>query len=56
MLLLLKQTVGSDKLLFFGDENSLVHLGSFREVIHRHNLDAKLGLEFGWKVVTTAYH
>ena len=52
MLLLLKQTVDSDALLFFGDENSLVHLGSFREVIHGHDLEAKLGLEFGWKVGT----
>ena len=36
MLLLLKQTIGSDKVLFFGDENSLVNLGNFREVIHSH--------------------
>ena len=36
MLLLLKQTVGKEKVLFFGDENSLVNLGNFREVIHRH--------------------
>ena len=52
MLLLLKQTVGSDKILFFGGENSLVNLGNFREVIHGHDLEAKLGLEFGWKIVT----
>lgn len=36
MLLLLKQTIGTDEILFFGDENSLVNLGSFREVIHKH--------------------
>ena len=30
MLLLLKQTIGSEKVLFFGDENSLVNLGSFQ--------------------------
>ena len=47
MLLLLKQTIGSEEVLFFGDENSLVNLGSFDEVIHRHNRDAELELEFG---------
>ena len=36
MLLLLKQTIGSDEVIFFGDENSLVNLGNFREVIHSH--------------------
>ena len=50
MLLLLKQTIGSEKVLFFGDENSLVNLGSFNEVIHRHNRDAQLELEFGGKL------
>ena len=50
MLLLLKQTVGSNAVISFGDENSLVNLGNFREVIHGHNLDAKLGLEFGCKI------
>lgn len=47
MLLLLKQTIESKEVLFFGDENSLVNLGSFDEVIHRHNRDAELELEFG---------
>ena len=47
MLLLLKQTIGREEVLFFGDENSLVNLGSFNEVIHRHNRDAQLALEFG---------
>ena len=47
MLLLLKQTIGSEEVLFFGDENSLVNLGSFKEVIHRHNRNAELELEFG---------
>ena len=36
MLLLLKQTIGRDEVIFFGDENSLVNLGNFREVIHGH--------------------
>ena len=52
MLLLLKQTLGTDEILFFGDENSLVNLGSFREVIHGHKLEATLGLEFGCKLDT----
>ena len=47
MLLLLKQTVGREEVLFFGDENSLVNLGSFREVIHEHKTDELLELEFG---------
>ena len=46
MLLLLKQTIGKEEVLFFGDENSLVNLGNFREVIHNHELEAALGLEF----------
>jgi len=50
MLLLLKQTVGSDEILFFGDENSPVNLGNFDEVIHRHNSGATLELEFGCKL------
>ena len=50
MLLLLKQTVGSDDILFFGNENSPVNLGNFDEVIHRHNSGATLGLEFGCKL------
>ena len=49
MLLLLKQTVGSDHYVFFGDENSLVNLGYFHEVIHRHQEDEELELEFGCK-------
>ena len=50
MLLLLKQTIKSKEVLFFGDETSLVNLGNFHEVIHEHNLDAELGLEFGCKI------
>ena len=47
MLLLLKQTIGTDEVIFFGDENSLVNLGNFREVIHNHDQDEPLRLEFG---------
>ena len=49
MLLLLKQTIKSDKVLFFGDENSLVNLGSFREVIHGHDVEEKLEVELGFR-------
>ena len=46
MLLLLKQTVWREEVLFFGNENSLVNLGDFQEVIHGHEA-AMLELEFG---------
>ena len=49
MLLLLKQTIGTNQILFFGNEDSLVNLGNFREVIHGHDSEAMLGLEFGCK-------
>ena len=49
MLLLLKQSIGSDDVLFFGDEHSLVNLGSFGDVIHGHDTDETLTLEFGCK-------
>lgn len=53
MLLLLKQTVersDPNEIIFFGDENSLVNLGSFGEVIHGHNMNEPLKLEFGCRV------
>ena len=53
MLLLLKQTVehsDTGEVIFFGDENSLVNLGNFCEVIHEHKEDALLELEFGCKL------
>ena len=49
LLLLLKQSIGSDDVLFFGDEHSLVNLGSFGDVIHGHDTDKTLELEFGCK-------
>ena len=51
MLLLLKQTIGTDEILFFGNENSLVNLGSFRAVIHGHKEEELLELEFGCKLL-----
>ena len=50
ILLLLKQTVGREEVLFFGDEKSLVNLGSFQEVIHGHKEEEPLELEFGCKL------
>ena len=50
MLLLLKQTVRREEVLFFGDENSLVNLGSFREVIHGHELEVGLYFEITGKL------
>ena len=53
MLLLLKQTAersDPNEVIFFGAENSLVNLGDFREVIHGHDVEAILGLEFGCKL------
>ncbi len=47
MLLLLKQTVGRNEVIFLGDENSLVNLGDFQEVIHGHKEEELLELEFG---------
>ena len=53
MLLLLKQNVGYSKsrpIIFFGDESSLVNLGDFHEVIHGHEQEEQLELEFGCKL------
>lgn len=53
MLLLLKQTAEHpdlNQVVFFGDKGSLVNLGNFREVIHGHNTEEQLGLEFGCKL------
>ena len=54
MLLLLKQTIGSDEVLFFGDENSLVNLGNFREVIHKHQLINELYLGISCELTDSA--
>lgn len=50
MLLLLKQTVGSEDILFFGNNGSLVNLGNFREVIHAHESDSDLHLQIACKL------
>ena len=49
MLLLLKQTAelsDMEEIIFFGDDNSLVNLGNFREVVHNHDVKNWLELEF----------
>ena len=57
MLLLLKQTVGKDEVLFFGDEKSLVNLGNFQEVIHAHELGNELYLGMSCKLShSVSYH
>lgn len=53
MLLLLKQTANHldpREGIFFGDQSSLVNLGNFLEVIHGHNVEELLELEFGCKL------
>lgn len=51
MLLLLKQTVGREEVIFFGDEDSLINLGDFSEVIHGHKEEELLEFEFGCKLL-----
>ena len=54
MLLLLKQTAersNGEEVIFFGDNTSLVNLGSFREVIHGHKEEELLKFEFGCKLL-----
>lgn len=49
MLLLLKQTIGTKEVIFFGDENTYVNLGNFQEVIHGHKDEELLELGFACK-------
>jgi len=49
MLLMLKQTaVLKDRVLFTGDEQSLVNLGTFSDLIYNHDLHEKLHISFSW--------
>ena len=53
LLLLLKQNIGysnSRPIIFWGNESSLVNLGNFHEVIHGHEQEEQLELEFGCKL------
>ena len=52
-LLMLKQTVERppdwDGVIDFGDDNSIVNLGSFDDLIHQHKRDIPLGISLSWK-------
>ena len=52
-LLMLKQTVERptdwDGVIDFGDDNSLVSLGGFDDVIHQHKRDIPLKISLSWK-------
>ena len=58
VLLMLKQTVErprkfpshENEPLYFGDDDSLVNLGSFDDVIHQHSQDLSLGVSVSWKL------
>jgi len=55
LLLMLKQTVESSlstgsTLSMGGDDNSLVDLGTFRDLIHNHNNDTQLDIELSWDI------
>ena len=56
MLLMLKQTVEQpsdwNEPLYFGDEKSLVNLGNFDAVIHKHKQDVSLNISVSWKSST----
>ena len=58
VLLLLKQTVERpsdwNEPLYFGDEESLVNLGNFDAVIHKHKQDLSLNISVSWKSSTVA--
>ena len=53
-LLMLKQTVERppnwNGIIDFGDDNSLVNLGNFDDLIHGHRHDSPLGLSLSWKL------
>ncbi|MEX1361671.1 MAG: DUF3696 domain-containing protein [Nannocystaceae bacterium] len=51
LLLLLKQTAASpdrQRVLHLGDSHALVDLGTFEDVIHRHEVDRSLEIELAW--------
>ena len=55
MLLLLKQTAeraDPEEVIFWGDEKSYVNLGNYLEVIHGHDKEQYLELEFGCKLIS----
>ena len=56
VLLMLKQTVERppdwNAPLYFGNEESLVNLGNFNAVIHKHKLDLSLDISVSWESST----
>ena len=58
VLLMLKQTVERpsdwNEPLYFGNEESLVNLGNFGTVIHKHKQDLSLDISVSWKSSTAA--
>ena len=58
VLLMLKQTVEHpsdwNEPLYFGNEESLVNLGNFGTVIHKHKQDLSLDISVSWKSSTVA--
>ena len=58
VLLMLKQTVERppdwNEPLYFGNEESLVNLGNFGTVIHKHKQDLSLDISVSWKSSTVA--
>ena len=58
VLLMLKQTAERppdwNEPLYFGDEESLVNLGNFDAVIHKHKQDLSLNISVSWKSSTVA--
>ena len=58
VLLMLKQTVERppdwNEPLYFGNEESLVNLGNFGTVIHKHKQDVSLNISVSWKSSTVA--
>ena len=58
VLLMLKQTVEQptdwNEPLYFGDEASLVNLGNFNDIIHKHKQDLSLKISVSWKSSTVA--
>ena len=54
VLLMLKQTVEQladwNESVYFGDEGSLVNLGNFDAVIHKHKQDLSLDISVSWKI------
>ena len=53
-LLMLKQTVERPHnwidIVDFGDDNSIVNLGSIDDVVYQHKSDSELGISLSWKI------